>query len=132
MLITADKREDKASVSSEGADGIPKFLRYEKICGRLPANPPNESTSGTCCSCRPQYLCTENVSGHEAQMTAKLFSCRLNISTGRFTGINCLFVVNVRTCKMQCSGILQVLSLTTKWFHPLLYHITSARLYLVS
>lgn len=54
----ADTREDKASVRSEGADGIPQFLRHEKICGRLPSSPPTESVSGTWRSSRPQFLCT--------------------------------------------------------------------------
>lgn len=43
---TVDKRENKANVRSESADGIPQFLRYEEICGRLPASPPTESVSG--------------------------------------------------------------------------------------
>ncbi len=34
-FVTADQREKKTSVKSENADGIPKFLRHEKICGRL-------------------------------------------------------------------------------------------------
>lgn len=42
-VIPADNRVDKASVRSESADGIPKFWKNEKICGRLPASPPTES-----------------------------------------------------------------------------------------
>jgi len=38
---------------SESADGIPKFWRYEKICGRLPASPPTENDNGTWCSSCP-------------------------------------------------------------------------------
>jgi len=41
--ITADVEGNKASVRSESADGIPKFWRDEKICGRLPSSPPTES-----------------------------------------------------------------------------------------
>jgi len=41
--ITADFEGNKASVRSESADGIPKFWRDEKFCGRLPSSPPTES-----------------------------------------------------------------------------------------
>ena len=44
---SAANREDKASVQSEGADGIPNFYSHEKNCGRLPSSPPTESVSGT-------------------------------------------------------------------------------------
>lgn len=54
----ADKRENKASVRSESADGIPQFWRYEKICGRLPSSPPIENVSTTWHFSCPQYLCT--------------------------------------------------------------------------
>ena len=53
-----DKRENKASVRSESADGIPQFWRYEKICGRLPSSPPTENVSDTWHFFCPQYLCT--------------------------------------------------------------------------
>ena len=43
--ITADIWEDKASVQSEGEDGIPKFWRQEKICGRLSASTPTASVA---------------------------------------------------------------------------------------
>ena len=49
---------EKDSVKSENADGIPKFLRHEKICGRLPSSPPTESASVTWRFYSPQYLCT--------------------------------------------------------------------------
>ena len=57
-FVTADQIENKTSVKSENADGIPKFLRYEKICGRLPSSPPTESASVTWRFSSPQYLCT--------------------------------------------------------------------------
>ena len=47
QVNTADIREHKASVESEGADGIPNFCRHEENCGRLPSSPPTESVSGT-------------------------------------------------------------------------------------
>ena len=42
---TADMWKDKASVQSEGEDGIPKLWRKEKICGRLPASTPTASVA---------------------------------------------------------------------------------------
>ena len=57
-LITADQIENKTSVKSENADGIPKFLKYEKICGRLPSSSPTESISVSWRFSGPQYLCT--------------------------------------------------------------------------
>ena len=53
-----DKRENKTSVRSESADGIPQFWRNEKICGRLPSSPPTENASATWHFSGPQYLCT--------------------------------------------------------------------------
>jgi len=41
--FTADFEGNKASVRPESADGISKFWRDEKICGRLPSSPPTES-----------------------------------------------------------------------------------------
>ena len=40
---SAANREDKASVQSEGADGIPNF--WQKNCGRLPSSPPTASAA---------------------------------------------------------------------------------------
>lgn len=71
-FVTADQREKKTSVKSENADGIPKFLRYEKICGRLPSSPPTESASVTwrfLQSAVPLHI--RNGSGYDAPMFSR-------------------------------------------------------------
>lgn len=104
--MTADQREKKTSVKSENADGIPKFLRHEKICGRLPSSPqekPEDKEIGIITFYGAQYGKIKEM--YKDGKIDKSLPCRINV-VDKFQGMerNIIIISTVRSNKEKHYG----------------------------